>query len=48
MRRRNITIADPQHLHLSLGRSLNVDCADICAPEEQDANEGSVAFSAGC
>ena len=39
MRRRKITIADPQHLHVSLGRSLNAGCADVCVPGVHDANE---------
>ena len=28
MRRRTITVADPQHRHCSLGRSLNRGCLD--------------------
>jgi hypothetical protein len=37
MRRRTITIADPQHRHFSLGRSLNRGCVDGCIPGVQGA-----------
>ena len=32
IRRRTITIADPQHRHCSLGRSLKGGCVDGCMP----------------
>ena len=32
MRRRTITIADPQNRHCNLGRSLNGGCVDGCMP----------------
>ena len=32
IRRRTITIADPQHRHRSLGRSLNRGCVEGCMP----------------
>ena len=44
MRRRTITIADPQHRHFSLGRSLKCGCVDGCMPGVQGAMQADAAL----
>jgi hypothetical protein len=39
IRLRKITIADPQHLHLSFGRALSGGGAQVCVPGAQDVGE---------
>ena len=43
MRRRTITISDPQQRHCSLGRSLNGGCVDGCADGCMPAGPGTIA-----